>query len=157
MARGTFVGWRLLATGKAGRHPKLASSIILSISLAGDGLATTQRPSAISRRRFPEIPLDVRPRTRLRYVVPSSNAPRVTTDGQAPVGGMSCRSTSWMDIFPTSQNDRESVPPSLPPPSPINTRTPEDSCSTITPGILARCRIHTGGPISSQHVFRCLP
>jgi hypothetical protein len=36
----TFVGWSLLASEDTGRYLRLASSVILSVSLAGDGVAT---------------------------------------------------------------------------------------------------------------------
>jgi hypothetical protein len=66
MGPGVLSGWQLLASEEAGGHLQLAPSAILSVSLAGNGSATAQRESAISRRRLEEVPLDVRSRTGLR-------------------------------------------------------------------------------------------
>ena len=71
---------------------------------------------------------------------------------QVQVGGMSCRSISWMDIFPTSQSDRERLPHTLRPPI---YPCCKDLCSIITRGTLARYRIRTGETTSSHHVFHC--
>jgi hypothetical protein len=66
MGPGILAVWQLLADEETGGRLQLTPSVILSISLAGNGSASAQRASAPSRRQFQEIPLDVRSRTRLR-------------------------------------------------------------------------------------------
>ena len=77
MGYSLVASWQLLASEEPGKHLQLAPAIILSVSLARDGVATAQRGFAVPRRRLQKILLDVRPCARLRYVIQSLRSSRV--------------------------------------------------------------------------------